>query len=378
MADTGLGEVIPSTDYDLPPDDMFGLLDFGNGILVGFTQFDVCFSEPFQPHAWPIKYRLAVVDEIVGGGVFGNTVVVCTKDRPVLVIGNHPSTMTMTIHPDRQACVSKQGIVSMRNRVVYPSPNGLYSIGYGGAALLTEPLYDRETWQLRNPEQLRATHWDTRYIGFTDDRGLVIETANQTVSAADFNIDVDAIYNDPENEELYISQVDVDGNNQILEFNAAGTRQPYKWKSKKFSLGSQATITCGKILAQYGALLTAPEIAALNALIAEIEAANAVTITGNIRGAINEYAVNESALNGAEFTVNGSLLQTPPQEPVTQNVVIKLFGDGELVGTATAASDEPFRFPSGGRYRQYEIEIESFTDVNQITVASSIQDLIKP
>lgn len=366
IVDSALGEIIEVSDFDLPPTDMFGLLDFGNGILVGFTEYEVCFSEPFQPHAWPIKYRLAVVDKIIGGGVFGNTLVVCTDDRPVLVVGNHPSTMTMTLHPNRQACVAKQSIVSMRNSVVYASPNGLYQIGYGGASLLTEPLYDRETWQQRNPAQLRSSYWDTRYIGFTDDKGIVIETANNIISAADFNIDVDSIYTDPENETLYICQT-IDSVNTISRFNAGGTRISYKWRSKKFSLGSQATLTAVKILAKYGDLYTADEIAQLAVEAAAVAAANVAYLT-RPTGALNEHAINV-------FDVNGSLIDFIPKVPTEQNVVLKLYADGAQIGQTTHNNDEPQRLPSGERYRQYEIEIETFTDVNQITLASSVQDL---
>lgn len=369
--DTELGEIIPTTDYDLPPTDMFGLLDFGNGILVGFTEFEVCFCEPFQPHAWPIKYRLAVVDTIVGGGVFGNTLVVCTDGRPVLVVGNHPSTMTMTLHPDQQACVSKQGIVSMRNAVIFPSPNGLYQIGYGGSKLLTETLYDRETWVPRNPNQLRSTHWDTRYIGFTDDRGIVIETANNEILASDFNIDVDAIYNDTQDERLYIAQ-STSGVNEIYEFNAGGVRIPYKWRSKKFSLGSEVTLTAGKILAQYGELLTESELAALQQLIADITARNVTKIaSGRLEGELNGAALNV-------YGINDGNLEDIPAAPNTQAVVMKLYADGELVAIISSDSDKPFRLPSGYRSRQFEIEIEAFTDVNQITLGSSVSELLQP
>lgn len=370
IPDTSLGEIIPTTDYDLPPTDMFGLLDFGNGILVGFTEYDICFSEPYQPHAWPIKYRLAIVSTIVGGGVFGNTVVVCTDDQPVLVIGNHPSTMTMTIHPDHQACIAPEGIVTLKNSVVYPSPNGLYEIGYNGGKLLTETLYDRETWQQRLPEQLRSTNWDTRYIGFTDSAGLVIETANGIVAASDFNIDVDAIYNDAQNDNLYISQTLPNSANAIYEFNIGGSRLPYIWKSKKFSIGSQATLTAGKILAQYGVLYTQDEVDALAVEAAAIEALNSALLAGGrLNGELNGHAINV-------FEVNGSLLQNLPEVPTVQNVVLKLFADGVLVGTAAANSDQPFRLPAGYRARQFEIQIETFTDVNQITLASSVQDLL--
>jgi hypothetical protein len=216
---------------------------------------------------------------------------------------------------------------------------------------------------------LRATHWDTRYIGFTDDEGIVIETANNQVSAADFNIDVDAVYADAQNDDLYISQT-VDTDNHILAFNVGGKRVSYKWRSKKYSIGSLATLTAGKILAQYGELYTQDEVEALAIEAAAVEAANAALLaTGVLRGELNGHAINV-------FEVNGSLLANPPAVPLVQNVVLKLYADTVLIGTAAANSDEPFRLPAGERYRQYEIEIESVTDVNQITLASSISDLL--
>jgi len=366
--ETALGEILPTEDYDLPPTSLFGIMDVGNGVFVGFTEYEVCFTEPYQPHAWPIKYRLAVVDKIIGGGHFGNSVVVCTDGKPAVITGNHPSSMTMAVSPDHQACLSKRGIVSIKGLVIFPTPAGLYSIGYGGGKLLTESLYDGETWQSRNPEQLKATAWDTRYIGFTDTLGIMVETSDGKISASDMNLVVDAIYLHKPTDLLYVCQT-IDGTSNIVQFNAAGDRIAYKWRSKKFSLGSQATMTAAKILANYGELLSPAEVAALDAAIAAIIASNGTLMTGNVKGAINSRAVNS-------FAINQSLIVTPPTTPLAQNVVMRVYGDGSLISTSTTLSDKPFRLPAGKSYRQYEIEIEGFTDVNEVTVASSITELV--
>ena len=70
-----LAEVIPSTTWIAPPDDdaslypdgpMKGLIPVQNGIFAGFTGNRVCFSEPYQPHAWPADYRIGIEEPIVG------------------------------------------------------------------------------------------------------------------------------------------------------------------------------------------------------------------------------------------------------------------------------------------------------------------------
>jgi hypothetical protein len=126
-------------------------------------------------------------------------------------------------------------------------------------------------------------------------------------------------------------------------------------------------LTAAKILAQYGDLFSPEEIAQLQAEAAAVAAANIAFLT-RPKGGLNESAINV-------FDVNGSLIEVVPTVPTEQNVVLKLYADGVQIGTSTHASDEPQRLPSGDRYRQYEIEIESITDVNQITLASSVQDL---
>jgi hypothetical protein len=92
-----LGEVLPTEIYDAPNDDTIGLVEHPSGFLAGFFGKTLCFSEIGAPHAWPIDYRLATNHDIVGLGVFGNSVAITTKGWPYIAIGSDPSTMTMVV-----------------------------------------------------------------------------------------------------------------------------------------------------------------------------------------------------------------------------------------------------------------------------------------
>jgi hypothetical protein len=91
VASESLGEVLPTEIYDAPNDDTIGLVEHPSGFLAGFFGKTLCFSEIGAPHAWPIDYRLATNHDIVGLGVFGNSVVVTTKGWPYIAIGSDPS-----------------------------------------------------------------------------------------------------------------------------------------------------------------------------------------------------------------------------------------------------------------------------------------------
>ena len=58
-------EVLPSRDWNAPPDDLTGLIAMPNGMMAGFSGKQLCFCEPYMPHAWPEKYRLTAAFPIV-------------------------------------------------------------------------------------------------------------------------------------------------------------------------------------------------------------------------------------------------------------------------------------------------------------------------
>jgi hypothetical protein len=164
-----LGEPIPSVDWDKPNPTMIGLTALPNGILAGFFGNTLCFSEPWQPHAWPVGYRLALDYNIVGLVVTRVGLIVCTKGKPYLIAGTHPSSFSQDVIESNQACVSKRGIVDMGDYGLYPSPDGLIAAGGKDAPLITEKMISKEQWQALKPETIHAYHHDGRYIGFYDD-----------------------------------------------------------------------------------------------------------------------------------------------------------------------------------------------------------------
>jgi len=123
-----LGETIPSENWDMPPAGLRGVVAMPNGVMVGYTGNDLCFSEPFQGHAWPISYRQSTDYPIMGVGVYGNSVVVTTTNKPYMVTGSHPSSMTMTKVDIAQSCVSPLGVVDVGRGIGLPV-TGWHGVG---------------------------------------------------------------------------------------------------------------------------------------------------------------------------------------------------------------------------------------------------------
>jgi hypothetical protein len=146
----------------LPPP-MDGIAMMPNGIMVGFKNNNLYFSENFKPWSWPAEYTLTVEHAIVGLGVFGNTCVVCTTGRPAAVSGTRADSLSLQSHNVSLPCLARKSIVSTINGVVWASDNGLVMFGPQGFTMLADNI-GREKWQTDyTPRAIRAFPWGTDY-----------------------------------------------------------------------------------------------------------------------------------------------------------------------------------------------------------------------
>uniref|UniRef100_A0A6M3ID99 Putative structural protein n=1 Tax=viral metagenome TaxID=1070528 RepID=A0A6M3ID99_9ZZZZ len=242
-----LGEVLPSAEWDGPPDGVSGLVSLPNGILACFVDNLLCLSEPFYPHAWPVAYQKATDKDIVGLGVFGTTIVVITQGFPYLVVVNDPSDAVME-KIDGHPGSSKRGIVSMKvggeDSVIYPCPQGLFSIGATKRSMLTEGVFTAEYWKnVFDPETMYGYEFKGKYYGFHqsathgDDEVTLLVFDPVNGNAVDGSFYADAGYYDPLDDKLYLTGGDVgDGSLKIYIVNDGYTGTVYgtNYLSKRY------------------------------------------------------------------------------------------------------------------------------------------------
>lgn len=241
-----LAEVIPSTTWIAPPDDdtslypdgpMKGLIAVQNGIFAGFTGNRVCFSEPYQPHAWPADYRIGIEEPIVGIKTTSNGIIVTTTSTPYLVTGSDPSAMVAIKIETAAKCTSRRSMVDMGEYIIYSSPDGLMAVTGASARNLTEGLITPTQWQDDYyPNTIEGFYWQGRYVGFFNTGsgfGGFIFDPRDDGSLALTNLDASALirggFTDPDDNELYL----IIGN-KLKKFQGSSTNLSYNWKSKEF------------------------------------------------------------------------------------------------------------------------------------------------
>ncbi|CAB4134808.1 hypothetical protein UFOVP275_18 [uncultured Caudovirales phage] len=363
---TDFQNVLPSLNYDAPPSDLAGLIALPNGMMVGFSGKQLCFSEPYQPHAWPVKYRLTASYQIVGLGAYGTTIVAGTAGYPYVVSGNSPDSMVEQRIEVNLPCINGRGLVDLGYSVAYPSNDGLVVVSGSGASVVTDALFTRADWQKLSPSSIVSGQFSGRYFasfsyqnpdGTTSSGTRVIDLTGQQPFVLRYSFKADAFFYDIATGILYYAVGDtVYGFDALGELNAT-----MSWTSKRFVLQNPASF--GAILVESGALLSAEDQAAQNAAIAAIDAANAIVFASDMNAEIDGAAVNE-------FAFAGDALQSYPASKYTS---VRVYANNKLLCTVNEM-DKPKRIKPV-LAREWEIQVNGTAEVEQITLATTAREL---
>ena len=359
-------EVIPSADFNPPPDDLQGLTSLPNGMMAAFTGKKLYFCEPYMPHAWPEKYVLTLDYEIVGLGAFGSSVAIMTKGCPYVAQGTAPENMTSERLEVNHPCLSALGIVDLGYAVAYPAPQGLVTISQNGAQVVSETVFTMDQWRAMQPESFIAGQFAGRYMAsyhYQDDAGteregiMMMDLSGSQPFLLRSSDSADAMFFEVGTGKLFLLRNGVD----IYEWDAISEDYgELLWRSKKFVTNTFSMFTC--LLVEGDPSLTAvqlQEIATKNA--ARRKRNRAMLASGQTGGSIAEVAIGRTA-------IGASLLD--PVDDVDITFSVTLYGDGNAIWTGYEMN-KIMRLPGVRQYRTWEIEIRSNQSITALVLAYS-------
>lgn len=385
-SDVALNNLLESSGWNEPPDELEGIITHPNGFMVGYVGRDLYFSEPYRPHAWPAKYVLSTDFEIMGLGIVGNTIGVTTQSNPYGCTGIHPEAMSLAKSTTVEPCLSKKGVVTLPTGIMYPSNNGLAWLNPVGATIVTRQFMTKEEWQTEfRPDRINAARYETRYIAFNcTSCGFVYDPIEQKAAVVDLtrvNRVID-IYTD-----VYTGLVNLLESDRVFEWDPAGNTVPvtYTWKSRVFEFAKPLNMGAAIVKfsddtftadAEYIELLVA-----VNALIAA---------TTPPLGGINSRGMNSRRKIGVDSytdelkavfqyqssSFNGSdMLRIVGFESAIAHTTITVWADGREIYKHSVVKDKMFRLPGGFKAHTYEVAVTSNTDVYSIAMAETPKEL---
>lgn len=363
-----MGDELISQAWEPPPPALRGLISLPNGAMVGFMDRQLCFSEPYQPHAWPLAFRRATDFEIVGIESFGTSVVACTKGQPYVAQGTEPASVAVDSVDKVWPCLSKRSVVSIGDGVLFATTHGMAYVGMAGASVWTEAFFSREEWNPLNPATMVAAAVDgkvfVRYDGPGGDRGiLVFAPAESSMGLTRLNLVPDELYADPSNGRLYL--VDLDGVHLFDEM--AGPRLPYSWRSKEYHLPTPTNFGAAKV--DFVGEMSAADYAQAMQEYADAVAFNQALLPNYAGfGGVGGAGLGAGYLNGSNLN--------PASEPEINSLTFTLYCDGRAVYARKLVADQAaFKLPAGFRTANVAVGLTGSVRVKSVKVAESMQGL---
>ncbi|PNW65545.1 UNVERIFIED_CONTAM: hypothetical protein BEN50_22400, partial [Euhalothece sp. KZN 001] len=282
VAETPLGDEITTLDFTDPPVGLTGLTAMPNGMVAAFKGRDIYFCEPYQPHAWPVKYSLSVDYDIVALSSFGTNLAILTTGEPYRAQGTHPDNMVMEKVEVNLPCVAAAGVVDFGYSAVYPSSDGLVEISGNGARVVSDALFTREQWQAMEPATIRACQFGRRYLfAFhgvlpgvygampgTARKTCSIDMSGDMPSLRRYDFTPAALFFDVSEGNAYYAE---DGHIQQFDDPAAVTRKTQRWRSRRYEMPQPTTFGALWVETAPGDTVTA-RVYANDALIATVTA----------------------------------------------------------------------------------------------------------
>jgi hypothetical protein len=370
ITSAGLGETLGTFGWDMPPADLRGLVLLPNGFAAGFSGDKIYFSEVNAFHAWPSSYALSVGVEIVGLGVYGQSIAVMTKGYPYIVTGASPDGMSIEKVPTFEPCIAKRSIVSDSTGVLYASANGICGIGPGMSGVVTSNVMSRDDFLAFNPYSFTSGISGSKFFAFYEQASEFVKNGglilDRTLSAAPLStttIKAKALHIDPETGDLYIA---TDGEIKTWDGDIYND-MPYEWLSKKFVFNAPTNLGAIEVNGDFNSIKTA---ALLQERAEQLKLLNQQIFASGVplEGALDNTVLNARPLNG-------SILYDLPRVIDDRYLLITLIVDDKVIHNGQYTENGVYRLPSGYKGQVFEVKINGNIECRYLKMAETAKEL---
>lgn len=371
-----LGDELISDGWLPPPPNLFAISALPNGSLVGLSGTLLCFSEPYQAHAWPVAFQFGVGFQTVSLATFGTTTVVGTLGKPYIADGVEPASVTLQAFDSVWPCLSKRSMVSVGDGVIYATLHGLAYIGTAGAKIWSQPYFTREEWRDLNPASMISAATEAKVfvmyqsIGEVDTHVLLFVPEEPIAALTTLDIAAVELYADPRNGFLYV----VD-NEAVKQYDAGiGNRLPYQWRSKQYELPTPVNLGAARV--EFVSEMTAADIVAAQATY-DAAVATQLNKVDDGQGAI-DGGRGVASFNGLGSLNGGAINGFTPALPSLLDpayVNFTLYSKGVIVFSVLLYDSLEFRLPAGYTSDAYSFELNGTVRVKNIKVAETMRGL---
>jgi hypothetical protein len=356
--------------WDRAPANLTNLRSHPGGFFVASIGNTLYFTEPFQPHAWPEDYKIPLDSEIVGIGVYGSTIVVCTDAWIYTFSGPHPSTLYKVKGPF-QPCLSQRAVVEVDNGVMFPSAEGFQRVSGQGVENVTQEFFAPEDWDNFELSTMHGIFYNKAYYGFfkssTYEGFLIIDFISQSItSGVDYHYAAHVSLSDGIFRTIFASDITTTALNISQWDNDTTAYNNFHWKSPRYILEKPANFKVAQVILDSDFLSDVEDLVEDNDTLVDL---NTALFAADLRGALNGNMINEEDINGDTLYSISSL-------GIQSYVEFNVYVDSVLKFTKQVSDSTMFKLPRGFKDKKWEIEVKGMIPVKRITMATSTEEIV--
>lgn len=373
-----LGNALATEAHYPPPRCAEGIVDMGDNLVAVWSGREFWVSEPLMPHAYTNREVYAVDENIVRcfavrPGTQARVefyVYILTEGKPYMFnkargAGSGPSAQQGKYGPDpfyiNEPCVSPQGVTEMDGAVVYCSPNGLIALSGGQTESLLDSVATEREWRDWVPHETALAYYRGLLVGFNrqrcwlftagqyvKERSPELSTLSTVPSTAFSRPSTGMVFGFPSpNGSAYVSRFDGQSN-QLM----TGT-----WRSSEFAMPGWWEPAAMKVVADY------PRIPR------KCQQAKRELQTWRRHKGVSLDAFIAKHPEYSELR--------PFLESSFAPVIVRVYCDGHLYYERAVSNNDPFRIPHKYYGINWQLEVVTQAEVQEIQAENSIESLTK-
>ena len=152
-------KVLDSFDNQPAPKEGKHLVQY-NSMMFASVGSTLRFSDVDKPYAWAEPNQISISETITGLGAVQNGLLVFTRYKTYIVVGNSPSTLARYLLSDEQGCVQHETIAFNNNSLFWLSTDGICTSNGGAITILTQDRLGR----YQRDNIINAVVHDRQYI----------------------------------------------------------------------------------------------------------------------------------------------------------------------------------------------------------------------
>jgi len=138
-------------------------------MLFAASDSKLYYSDIAKPYAWPATNFTEFEEDITGIGAISTGILVFTRFKTYIIVGNNPQSFTKYLLSSSQGCISHKSIQFVDNNLIWMSEDGICSTSGGTIQVVSLPKLGKfSVYQLHSTALLDSVYYISYKTGLVD------------------------------------------------------------------------------------------------------------------------------------------------------------------------------------------------------------------